>query len=59
MKDIFNGLMVCIILFIVVDFIYTTKNTCTIIKNHNETTENCGILKKNLDYNIYFFNRYW
>ncbi len=59
MKDIFVGLIIILVAFLIVDFIYTEKNTCTVSKNSYTDNYKCGILKKNVDIEIYLFDRYW
>lgn len=61
MKDILIGLVIILVAFLVIDFIYTEKNTCLIRENNSYTiTEvKCGIIKKQLDLDINLFGRYW
>ena len=61
MKDVFIGLIIAIVVFFLVDFIYTEKNTClaSTCVNCPETEEKCGIIKKLLDIDIYLFDRFW
>ena len=59
MKDIGIGLIIIIVVFLIVDFIYTEKNTCVINNNYVVSEEKCGILKKELDIDFYLFERYW
>ncbi|MCM1052429.1 MAG: hypothetical protein NC483_00405 [Ruminococcus sp.] len=59
MKEIFTGLIICLVCFLLIDFLYTTKNTCIISDTYGNTEYKCGILKKELDTDIYLFDRYW
>lgn len=60
MKDIVIGLIICLVCFLVVDFIYTEKNTCMVGQNGYYTKEyKCGLIKKQFDINIDIFDRYW
>ena len=59
MKDIFIGLAIIVVVFVIIDFLYTEKNTCLIEEKHIKTEEKCGIIKKQLDININLFDRYW
>ena len=61
MKDIGIGLIIIVVVFLIVDFIYTEKNTCVITpgNGYNNIEEKCGILKKQLDIDINVFGRYW
>lgn len=61
MKDVFVGILIIIIAFLIVDFIYTEKNTCVIQECSGcpITEEKCGIIKKQLNIDINLFNRYW
>lgn len=60
MKDIIIGIVIILVVFLIGDFLYAEKNTC--IRNEpghvNEITK-CGLVKKELDINIYLFERYW
>lgn len=57
MKDIVIGVIILVCVFLVVDFIYTEKNVCTISTDNQEYK--CGILKTQLDTELYLFDRYW
>ncbi len=59
MRDVLIGVLILLISFLVADFIYTEKNTCSITDEYGVKNEKCGILYKELDLNIYFFERYW
>ncbi len=59
MKDIFKGLLIIFICFIIVDFLYTEKNTCSVENDFGTENYKCGILKKQSGIEIYLFNRYW
>lgn len=59
MKDIFIGLVIIVVAFLIIDFIYTEKNTCLIEENNSYSEMKCGIIKKQLDIDINIFNRYW
>ena len=61
MKDIFIGLVIIAVAFLIIDFIYTEKNTCLIKENNNYTNTEvkCGIIKKQMDLDINLFGRYW
>lgn len=60
MKDIFVGILIILVIFLVGDFIYSEKNTCTSSEvGHIGEQAKCGFLKKNSDINIYLFDRYW
>ncbi len=61
MKDIFIGLLIIIVVFLIVDFIYTEKNTCVTSSCTGCALEEekCGIIKKELEIDIYLFGRYW
>lgn len=60
MKDIFIGLLIALVVFLITDFLYTEKNTCIITQdNYVKTEEKCGIIKKQLNKDIYLFGRYW
>ncbi len=61
MKDIFVGLVIIFVGFLIIDFIYTETNTCAVATCQNCTSEEvkCGIIKKQFDINIDLFGRYW
>ena len=59
MKDILIGIVIIIVAFLVIDFIYTEKNTSLIEENHITTEEKCGVIKKQLNIDINLFGRYW
>ena len=59
MKDIFIGLVIIVVAFLIIDFIYTEKNTCLIEENNSYSEMKCGIIKKQLDIDINIFNKYW
>lgn len=61
MRDIFIGLVIILVCFLLIDFISTEKNTCEKVEYNGAKSENykCGILKNNLDLEIDLFNRYW
>ena len=61
MKDIFLGILIIAVVFLIVDFIYTEKNTC-LVKECNGCSQiesKCGIIKKELGIDINLFDRYW
>ena len=61
MKDILIGLIIILVAFLIIDMIYTEKNTCLITENNGYTiTEvKCGIIKDQLNIDINLFGRYW
>lgn len=60
MKDILIGLVIIFACFLIGDFIYTEKNTCTKKASIGESQEyKCGFIKKQFDINIDLFDRYW
>lgn len=59
MRDILIGIILLAAGFLIVDFIYTEKNTCSITDNYGIKNHKCGILYKELNINVYFFERYW
>lgn len=61
MKDILIGLVIIMIAFLIIDFIYTEKNTCVIEENsgYTKTEAKCGIIKSQLNIDINLFDRYW
>lgn len=60
MRDIFIGLLICLACFLVADFIYTEKNTCTVgVSGYTDKEYKCGLIKKQFDINIDLFGRYW
>ncbi len=61
MKDIFIGLVIIFVAFILIDFIYTEKNSCIIETCSSCTKEEvkCGIIKKQFSFDINLFGRYW
>lgn len=60
MKDIFVGIVIIIVAFLLIDFFYTEKNTCDKVITGGGTQEyKCGILKKQSDIEIDLFGRFW
>ena len=59
MKDILIGLVIILVAFLLIDFIYTEKNTCLINENNSISEVKCGVIKKQLDIDINLFGRYW
>ena len=59
MRDILIGLVIIVVAFIIIDFLYTEKNTCTIEENHITTEAKCGVIKEQLNIDINLFDRYW
>lgn len=59
MKDILIGMIIIIVAFLIIDFIYTEKNTCVISDGFGKTEEKCGIIKKQFNIDINLFDRYW
>ena len=59
MKDILIGIVIVLVAFFIIDFIYTEKNTCVISSGYQNKEEKCGVLKKELNIDIYLFDRYW
>lgn len=59
MKDIIIGLIVCLVCFFLVDFLYTTKHTCTITDSYGKKEYNCGFIKEQFDIDINLFDRLW
>ena len=59
MRDILIGILILIISFVVVYFIYTEKNTFTITDQYGSNNYKCGIVYKELNFNVYVFERYW
>ena len=59
MKEILIGIIIIVIAFLIIDFIYTEKNTCVINNGYERSEEKCGILKKQLNIDINLFDRYW
>lgn len=61
MRDIFIGLCIIAVAFLVIDFIYTEKNSCVVqtCSTCPKTEAKCGIIKKQFDINIDIFDRYW
>ncbi len=59
MKDIFIGFAIIIIMALVIDFIYTEKNTCMVSDPAGTHEYKCGILKKQMNIDIKLLDRYW
>ena len=59
MKNIFIGCLIIIGIFLVIDFVYTTKNTCTVNTGTRIDNVSCGLIKKEFDIDINLFGRYW
>ena len=61
MKDIFIGLVIIAEAYLVIDFIYTEKNTCVVQECSGCAIEEakCGFIKNQFDININLFGRYW
>lgn len=60
MKDILIGFIIIIACFLVADFIYSEKNTCSKTLVSGTTTEyKCGLIKKQFNIDIDFLDRYW
>ena len=60
MKDVLIGFLIIVGVFLIGDFIYSEKNYCeftTTMKTKEEMK--CGLLKKQFDLDIHFFNRLW
>ena len=60
MKDVLIGLVIIVFCFLVIDFLYTEKNTCTVNKlDYNTDNVKCGFIKKQFNVDIYIFGRLW
>ncbi len=61
MKNIFIGILIVIVVFLIIDFIYTEKNTCIVAGNTGwvQREAKCGIIKNQFDIDINLFGRYW
>ena len=58
MKDIFIGIIIIFVVFVIIDFIYTEKNTC-VVNESGLVEAKCGFIKEQFDIDITLFNRYW
>ena len=59
MKNVLIGCIIILGIFIVIDYIYTTKNSCTVNTGSSIENVGCGIIKNSFDIDINLFGRYW
>jgi len=59
MKDIAVGIVIILVCFLIIDFLYTEKNTCDVGKvGYNESAK-CGFVKEQFNVDIKILGRYW
>ena len=55
MKNVLIGCIIILGIFIVIDYIYTTKNSCTVNVGSSIENVGCGIIKNSFDIDINLF----
>ncbi len=59
MKDVLIGVVIVLVICIGVDFIYSEKNSCLVTESFTTENVKCGFLKKQMNIDIKFLDRYW